>query len=232
MKKYSSPVRECMNKEQHVLENLTNKDTWRMFKIIGEFAEGFDTMRSLPICVTIFGSARSKEDSTIYKETEDLAFRVAKEGYGIITGGGLGLMEAANKGAYEANVASAGMHIHLPMEQEANKYLTHRCDFRYFFIRKVMFVKHSSAYIICPGGIGTLDELFEVFVLMQTDRVKKVPIILFKKDFWAPLLLWLESTVVKEHFLTKEELDTLYIVDSYEEIIEILKEEVPLSSVE
>lgn len=213
---------------RHVLKELANNDSWRMFKIIGEFAEGFDMMRALPASVSIFGSARTQKTDPLYSEVEKLSYLLGKNGYGIITGGGLGLMEAANKGAMEAGAISAGLHIQLPMEQAANEYLTHRCDFRYFFVRKVMFVKHASAYVVCPGGAGTLDEFFESFVLMQTDRVTTVPIILYKKKYWEGLLAWMRSVMVDGGFINSAELNTLHIVDTPEEVVHIVAQHVPL----
>ena len=213
--------KELRNCDQHVLEGLTGKDSWRMFKIIAEFAEGFDLMRDLPPSISIFGSARAGKETQIYSETEEISYLLGKEGYGIITGGGLGLMEAANKGALRAGTTSVGLHIHLPMEQEANSYLTHRCDFQYFFVRKVMFVKYACGYVVCPGGTGTLDELFETFVLMQTNRIARYPIVLYKKSFWQGMLSWLYETVEQELFINRQELDTLYIADTPHEVVEI-----------
>lgn len=213
---------------QHVLDGLSGKDSWRMFKIIAEFAEGFDLMRDIPPSISIFGSARATADSSIYKETKEIAYQLGKEGYGIITGGGLGLMEAANLGAMEANTTSVGLHIQLPMEQQANTYLTHRCDFQYFFVRKVMFVKYASGYVVCPGGAGTLDELFETFVLMQTNRIGRYPVVLYKRSFWEGMLEWLYKTVREESFIDKKELDTLHIADSPEEVVEIFRSTLPV----
>ena len=216
------------NCNQHVLDGLTGKDSWRMFKIIAEFAEGFDLMRDLPPSISIFGSARAGRDTAIYTETEQISYLLDKKGYGIITGGGLGLMEAANKGAMRAETTSVGLHIHLPMEQEANSYLTHRCDFQYFFVRKVMFVKYACGYVVCPGGAGTLDELFETFVLMQTNRIARYPIVLYKKSFWQGMLSWLYETVEQELFISKKELDTIHIADSPQEVVEIFSSSLPL----
>lgn len=215
-----------------MLDGLTGKDSWRMFRIMAEFAEGFDLMRDIPPSISIFGSARSKQSTAIYNETEEIAYLLGNKGYGIITGGGLGLMEAGNKGALRANTSSVGLHIHLPMEQEANAYLTHRCDFQYFFVRKVMFVKYACGYVVCPGGAGTLDELFETFVLMQTNRIARFPIVLYKKSFWSGLLSWLYETIAEELFITKEELDTLYIADSPQEVCDIITSNVPLEHIE
>lgn len=218
------------NCNQHVLDGLTGKDSWRMFRIMAEFAEGFDLMRDLPPSISIFGSARAGRDTTIYRETEKISYLLGKQGYGIITGGGLGLMEAANKGAVQAETTSVGLHIHLPMEQEANQYLSHRCDFQYFFVRKVMFVKYACGYVVCPGGAGTLDELFETFVLMQTNRIARYPIVLYKKNFWQGMLSWLYDTVEQELFIGKSELDTLHIADTPHEVVEIFAHSASLPS--
>ena len=156
--------------QQYVIDTLSAKESWRLFRIMAEMVEGIDTLSALPPCVSIFGSARSKPEDELYRQTQDIAHGLVKAGYGVITGGGPGLMEAGNKGATEAGGPSVGLHIQLPMEQAANQYLLTRCNFNYFFIRKLMFVKYAVAYVVMPGGVGTLDELFEAFVLVQTHQ--------------------------------------------------------------
>ena len=167
-----------MRDRQHVVDDLTVKDTWRMFHILAEFVECFDVMPDAFPAVTIFGSARAHPNSASYKTTEELARLLVGNGFNVISGGGPGVMEAANKGAAETGGKSVGLHIHLPEEQQPNKYANIKLDFKYFFIRKVMFVKYAVAYVIMPGGFGTLDELFEALTLIQTDRIRSFPVIL------------------------------------------------------
>ncbi|MBR6673647.1 MAG: LOG family protein, partial [Mailhella sp.] len=165
------------NKQQYVIDALSAQESWRLFRIMSELVEGFEDLNGLPPCVSIFGSARPKEDNAMYQQTMQVAKALGQAGFGIITGGGPGFMEAGNRGAMEAGVPSVGLHIHLPMEQKPNDYLTVESDYRYFFIRKLMFVKHSMAYVVMPGGMGTIDELSEAFMLAQTHRIKPFPII-------------------------------------------------------
>ena len=167
-----------MREKQYVIDDLTIKDTWRMFHILAEFVEGFETLPDVYPAVTIFGSSRSRTNSSVYKATEDLARLLVENGFNVISGGGPGVMEAANKGAAEAGGRSVGLHIHLPNEQQPNKYANVRLDYKYFFIRKVMFIKYAVAYVIMPGGFGTLDELFEAVTLIQTNRIRSFPVIL------------------------------------------------------
>lgn len=209
--------------------NLTHSradDSWRMFKIMAETIEGFETLNSLPGCVSIFGSARAKPGTEAYEQTVTIASLLAQNGYGVITGGGPGLMEAANKGAWEANGESVGLHIHLPYEQKANDYLTTRCDFRYFFIRKFMFVKYALAYVVMPGGMGTMDEFSEAFVLAQTKRIKPFPIILYGKDFWGGLLDWIRNVMAREGYIDEAELDLVTLLDSPEDVLQFIKRHV------
>ncbi len=212
--------------QQYVLDSLSAQESWRLIRIMAETADGFEDMSELPPCVSIFGSARALPKSAIYRETEKVAKLLGKAGFGVITGGGPGLMEAGNKGAKEAGVPSVGLHIHLPMEQEPNKYLTLRSDYRYFFIRKLMFVKYSVAYVVMPGGMGTIDELSEAFVLAQTHRIKPFPIILYKSDFWKGFLHWLKDAMVSGGYIDDEELKLVTMCDSPEEVISIIRSRV------
>lgn len=215
--------------QDYSLEQLSNSESWRLFRILGEIVDGFEALSNLGPCVSIFGSARVTPDNPIYAETEQIAKLLVKAGYGIITGGGPGLMEAGNKGATEAGGVSVGLHIHLPNEQGANAYVKTRCDFRYFFLRKLMFVKYAQAYVVMPGGVGTIDELSEAFVLAQTGRIKPLPIILYQKKFWAGLIDWLKTTMVNDGYIRAEEVDNLItLVDTPEEVVEQLVRRVVL----
>ncbi|MCH5277123.1 MAG: TIGR00730 family Rossman fold protein [Desulfovibrionaceae bacterium] len=208
---------------QYVIDSLSAQESWRLFRIMSEVVDGIETLSELPHCVSIFGSARSKPDDPIYAQTECIARELVKAGYGVITGGGPGLMEAGNKGASEAGGPSVGLHIHLPLEQSPNIYTTTRCDFRYFFVRKLMFVKYSMAYVVMPGGVGTMDELFEAFVLIQTKRIKPFPLVLYGSDFWAGLLDWMKSSMVSQGFMNKEELDLITMCDSPDEVVHFIR---------
>ncbi|MGE4299384.1 MAG: TIGR00730 family Rossman fold protein [Desulfovibrionaceae bacterium] len=211
---------------QYVIDDLSTKESWRLFKIMSEFVEGFETLSDLGPAVSIFGSARVAPDSPLFAETERMAGLLAKAGYAVISGGGPGLMEAANKGAKEAGGTSVGLHINLPLEQAANHYQTVSAAFNYFFVRKVMFVKYAMAYVVMPGGIGTLDELFEAFVLTQTKRIKPFPIILYKSDYWAGMVDWLRDKMVSHGFVGAEELDMLTPMDTPEQVVAYIKRHV------
>jgi uncharacterized protein (TIGR00730 family) len=215
-----------MNDRQYVVDALTIKDTWRMFLILSEFVEGFETMPDVYPAVSFFGSARSKPNSSNYKTTELLAQLLVKNGFNIVSGGGPGAMEAANKGAAKAGGKSVGLHIHLPNEQAPNKYANVRLDFKYFFIRKVMFVKYAVAYIIMPGGFGTLDELFEAVTLIQTSRIKPFPVILMNSKYWKGLIEWIKETLLKEKAVSESDLDIINVTDDPQEAISIIKRSV------
>jgi uncharacterized protein (TIGR00730 family) len=212
-----------MREKQYVVDDLTVKDTWRMFLILAEFVEGFEVLPDAYPAVSIFGSARSLPGSPAYRSAEKIARLLVKNGFNVISGGGPGVMEAANKGAAEAGGKSVGLHIHLPKEQAPNSYANVRLDFKYFFIRKVMFVKYAVAYVILPGGFGTLDELFEALTLIQTKRIKSFPVILFDSSYWKGLLSWIKGTMVKEKSISKEDLDIFHVVDTAEEAVGIIK---------
>ncbi len=198
--------------------------SWRIFRIMAEFVSGFEMLRKYRLAATIFGSARSLPDDYWYKESQKLGYLLSKEGFAIITGGGGGIMGAANKGAYEAGGDSVGLNIKLPHEQRLNSYVTDSETFSFFFTRKVMLSFASEIYIYFPGGFGTLDEMFELVTLVQTGKVVKVPIILVGKEYWNPLFDWIQTTLLeKHHTINKADLDLFHIVDSAEEAHELIK---------
>jgi len=215
-----------MRERQYVVDDLTKNDTWRMFNILAEFVEGFDVLPEVYPAVTIFGSARCHPNSVNYKTTQTVARLLVESGFNVISGGGPGVMEAANKGAAEAGGKSVGLHIHLPQEQKANKYANVRLDFKYFFIRKVMFVKYAVAYIIMPGGFGTLDELFESLTLIQTKRIKSFPVVLIDSRYWQGLIDWIKDTLIKEKAIAESDLDIMTVVDTPEEAVRTIKRRV------
>ena len=215
-----------MRERQYIVDDLTKDDTWRMFNILAEFVEGFDVLPEVYPAVTIFGSSRSHPNSVNYKTTQTVARLLVESGFNVISGGGPGLMEAANRGAAEAGGKSVGLHIHLPNEQQANKYANVRLDFKYFFIRKVMFVKYAVAYVIMPGGFGTLDELFEALTLIQTKRIKSFPVILIDSQYWQGLIDWINGTLIKEKAISESDLDIMTVVDTPEEAVRIIKRRV------
>lgn len=212
-----------MHERQYLVDDLNVKDTWRMFNIMAEFVEGFDTLPEVYPAVTIFGSARIKPDSNTYKNTEILAGLLVENGFNVISGGGPGVMEAANKGAAEKGGKSVGLHIHLPKEQAPNPYANVRLDYKYFFIRKVMFVKYAVAYVIMPGGFGTLDELFEALTLIQTERIRSFPVILMDGPYWKGLLGWLKNTLVKEKSISPSDLDLITLMDKPEDVVSYIR---------
>jgi hypothetical protein len=214
--------------KQFLIDDFKIGESWRLFKIMGEFVEGVDNLHDIGPAVTIFGSARTEPDDPVYKKAEKIAALFAKNNFAVITGGGGGVMEAANKGAAEAGGTSVGLNIVLPFEQEPNKYSNINLDFNYFFIRKVMFVKYAFAYIIMPGGFGTLDELFESVTLVQTQRIKPFPIILVDSDYWSGLKEWITSRLLKEGKISPEDIDILQVMDNPEEIVNAVKKMVVL----
>jgi len=208
---------EQLLERQPVTPDFTRSDTWRVLRIMGEFVSGFDTLTTLGAAVTIFGSARVTEDDPMYQAATDLARNLAEEGFAVITGGGPGIMEAANKGAKEASGVSIGCNIELPFEQGTNRYVDVAINFRYFFVRKTMFMKYSEAFVIFPGGFGTMDELFEALTLIQTGKVRNFPIILFGSHYWKGLLNWIRGAMLAEHKISKDDLKLLVMTDSVEE---------------
>lgn len=215
-----------MTERQYLVDDLTIKDTWRMFHILAEFVEGFEVMPDVYPAVTIFGSARTHPNSNVYKNTEKLGRLLVESGFNVISGGGPGVMEAANKGASESGGKSVGLHIHLPSEQAPNKYANVQLDFKYFFIRKVMFIKYAVAYVIMPGGFGTLDELFEAITLIQTKRIRSFPVILVGTDYWKGLIEWVKNTMLEEKSISEQDIDLLRVVDDPEEAVAIIKRRV------
>lgn len=215
-----------MRERQYIVDDLTVQDSWRMFNILAEFVDGFDVMPEAYPAVTIFGSSRTARRSSRYRTTEKLARLLVENGFNVISGGGPGVMEAANKGAAEAGGKSVGLHIHLPNEQQPNEYANMQLDFKYFFIRKVMFVKYAVAYIIMPGGYGTLDELFESLTLIQTERIRSFPVILMGSKYWRGLIEWMKDTLIKAKAISESDLDIFSLVDSPEEAIKIIKKTV------
>ncbi|MGB6012619.1 MAG: TIGR00730 family Rossman fold protein [Desulfobacterales bacterium] len=209
--------------KQFVVDDLTLGEPWRLFKIMGEFVDGVDALHDLGPAVSIFGSARIKPNDAVYKKAQGIAELFVKNGFSVITGGGGGVMEAANKGAAEAGGTSVGLNIILPFEQEPNPFANVKLDFKYFFIRKVMFIKYASAYIILPGGFGTLDELFEAVTLIQTRRIKPFPLILVGSEYWAGLIDWIKDKLLGEKRISSEDLEILQIMDDPEEIVKAVQ---------
>jgi uncharacterized protein (TIGR00730 family) len=215
-----------MVEKQYLLDEMELSESWRLFKIIGEFVDGVEAMHDLGPAVSIFGSARIKPDHPYYQKTQEIAGMLADNGFAVITGGGGGVMEAANKGAAEKNGKSVGMNIILPMEQTPNPYANIRLQFHYFFVRKVMFVKYAFAYIIMPGGFGTLDELFEAVTLIQTHRIKPLPVILFGTRYWSGLIDWIKARLIDEKMISQVDLDILHITDDMDEVLRIVQQAV------
>jgi uncharacterized protein (TIGR00730 family) len=215
----------CVPTTAPVASDFTENINWRIFRIMAEFVEGFEFLAKLKKEVTVFGSARASAGSKYYNLAKELATKLGKEGYTIITGGGPGLMEAANWGAFEAGAESVGLDISLPMEQRRNQYVKKAMGFRYFFTRKVMLSASAQAYVFMPGGFGTLDELFEMAVLIQTGKMSdKVPIILVGRSFWEPMVKWIKKTMWDElRFIEKSDVELLQIVDTAEEAYRIIK---------
>ncbi|MBW1616931.1 MAG: TIGR00730 family Rossman fold protein [Deltaproteobacteria bacterium] len=212
------------NEKQYVINHLKNDESWRMFKIIGEFADGIEALHDLGPAVSIFGSARTKTDDPYYEKAEEIAYLFAKNDFSVITGGGGGIMEAANKGASEADGTSVGLNILLPFEDAPNKYSNIKIDFKYFFIRKVMLVKYAMAYIIMPGGVGTMDELFEAVTLIQTQRIKPFPVILVGTDYWAGLVEWMKEQMLSHGNISSCDIEKLKIMDDPEQIVKTIKD--------
>ena len=204
------------------LENI-EKDTWRVFRIMSEFVEGYEGLNHIKKGVSIFGSKRAKSTSPYYKFAYKTAFLLGKAGFSILTGAGPGVMEAANKGAKNSGAESIGLNILIPEQQIPNPYVSYILEFKYFFIRKVMFAKYSKAFVVFPGGFGTLDEFFEALALVQTERIPKFPIILFGSGYWKGLTTWLKNTSIKEGCLEGSDLKLFKIVDSPQEVVKIIK---------
>lgn len=209
--------------KQYLIDEMGLSESWRLFRIMGEFVEGVEEMHDIGPAVSIFGSARMKPDDPYYQHAVDISGMLAENGFAIITGGGGGIMEAANKGATEKKGKSVGLNIVLPMEQKPNPYSNIKVEFNYFFVRKVMFVKYAMAYVVLPGGFGTLDEMFEAVTLIQTKRVKPLPVILFGSEYWGGLVEWIKARLLEGHFISPKDMDILKITDDPEEILNIVK---------
>lgn len=202
-------------------QEIRTEDTWQIFKIMAEFVEGFEKLSKIGPCVSIFGSARIKGDSKYYKLAEEIAFKLTKEGYGIITGGGPGIMEAANKGSHKAGGKSVGLNIELPFEQSANAYIDpdKLIMFNYFFVRKLMFIKYAQGFVVLPGGFGTMDELFEALTLIQTRKIGKFPIVMVGNSYWAGMYEWIKTRVLEENNINEEDLKLFTLVDTADEAV-------------
>lgn len=212
-----------MPEKQYVIDAMTVQDSWRLFKILAEFVDGFETLGDTYPAVSIFGSARVKPGDETYEKAVEIARKLAQSGFHIITGGGPGIMEAANKGAREGGGKSVGLQIHLPLEQQANTFANIKLEFKYFFVRKVMFVKYGQAYIGMPGGFGTLDEIFEALTLIQTKRIKPFPVILVGKDYWGGMLDWVRSILLPRGYISADDLDLIDVLDDPDEIVHTIK---------
>ena len=211
-------------KEYKNWNEIKTNDSWAVFKIMGEFVEGYEKLAKIGPCVSIFGSARTPKDHPYYALAQRIAKRITDLGFGVITGGGPGIMEAANKGAYENGGTSVGLNIELPFEQHSNAYIDkhNSIDFDYFFVRKVMFVKYAQGFVVMPGGFGTLDELFEAITLIQTKKVDKFPIILVGREYWQGLYDWIKNTLAQQRSISPEDLELVELVDTEDEVVEIL----------
>ena len=205
------------------ISDLAKEESWRMFRIMGELVEGFDKLSGIEPAVTIYGSSRPGVDDELYTQTEEIARKLGDLGFSIITGGGPGLMEAANKGALKAGVTSVGLNIELPEEQICNPYTTKSITFNHFFTRKVMLVKYATAFVIMPGGLGTLDELTEILTLMQTHKIKPFPVVLFDSKYWKGFLDWLRSSLLTRNFISEDDFNLLRVCDYPDEVIETVQ---------
>jgi hypothetical protein len=209
--------------KQFLLDDMTLRESWRLFHIMAEFVEGFENLSDLQPAITFFGSARCHKGEELYESTYELAKMLAKNGFNIITGGGGGVMEAANKGAKEGGAKSVGVNIELPFEQKPNPYSTIKLSFRYFFVRKVMFLKYAMAYVVMPGGFGTLDEFSEALTLIQTKKMRPFPIVLVGSSYWAGLIEWMKATQLSTGKISKEDLEIFKIMDDPQQIVDYVK---------
>ena len=219
---------EPMTEKQYVINDINIQDSWRMFRIMAEFVDGFEALAKYHPAVSIFGSTRVRPGDAVYQKAEHIGKLLAENGFAVITGGGPGVMEAANKGAFSAGGKSIGLNIELPLEQKPNPYTNITLNFRYFFVRKVMFVKYAVAYIILPGGFGTLDELLESITLIQTKKIRPFPVILVGSDYWRGFLDWMKEVVLKDEKISLADLEILQLIDEPGEIIKTIKKTVIL----
>ena len=203
-------------------DDYKTSDSWRVFRIMGEFVSGFDELATVTRGVSIFGSARTSPDDPLYESVHQTAYLLGNAGFEIITGGGPGVMQAANQGAHDAGVVSVGCNIELPFEQSTNPYLTKSLTFKYFMVRKTMFIKFSNAYVIFPGGFGTMDELFEALTLIQTKKIRNFPVVLFGSQYWRGLLAWLTSTMLNEKMIADEDLALIHLTDSPQDAVDFI----------
>lgn len=209
---------------ERIPNQLMFEDPWRVFRIMAEFVSGFDQFADIEHAVTIFGSARTKPENPVYQKTVKTAELFVKEGFAVITGGGPGVMEAGNRGAVQSGGQSIGLNIDLPFEQKPNPYITRLINFHYFFVRKVMFLKYAKAFVVFPGGFGTLDELFECITLVQTKRVQACPIVLVGREFWGDMVKWIENKLLGEKNISEADMKLFHVVDEPEEIVKIVKD--------
>jgi len=212
-----------MLERQYLIDAISVNDSWRLFKILAELVDGFETLSDVYPCVSIFGSSRVRPGEETYEKTVTIAKKLAENGYHIITGGGPGIMEAGNKGAREGGGNSIGLNIHLPMEQKPNSYADIQLDFKYFFVRKVMFIKYAQAYVGMPGGFGTLDEIFEAITLIQTKRINPFPVILVGSDYWGTLWDWMRANLLERKLISSEDVDLVTILDDPDEVVKTIK---------
>jgi uncharacterized protein (TIGR00730 family) len=212
-----------MVERQYLIDAISVNDSWRLFKILAELVDGFESLSDIYPCVSIFGSSRVSPSEEIYEKTVTIAKKLAENGYHIITGGGPGIMEAGNKGAREGGGRSIGLNIRLPMEQSPNPYADTQLEFKYFFVRKVIFVKYAQAYVGMPGGFGTLDEIFEAITLIQTKRIKPFPVVLVGSDYWGTLWEWVRGKLLKHRFVSSEDVDLVTILDDPDDVVKTIK---------
>jgi hypothetical protein len=212
-----------MSEKQYLLDAITMNESWRLFKILAEFVDGFETLSDVHPCVSVFGSARIQPGDEAYEKARMIAKKLAQSGFNIMTGGGPGIMEAANKGAKEGGGKSIGANIRLPLEQECNPYADIKLEFKYFFVRKVMLVKYAQAYVAMQGGFGTLDEIFEAITLIQTKRIKPFPVILVGSDYWSSLWDWVRDTLLTRKLVSSEDMDLVTILDDPEDVVKMIK---------
>jgi uncharacterized protein (TIGR00730 family) len=217
--------RERLKRSEALFRDMCEEDPWRIFRIMAEFVESFEQMGRQGPLVTVFGSARTQPGHPEYDEAVEMGRLIVENGFGALTGGGPGIMEAVNKGAFDAEGNSVGLNIKLPMEQHANPFLTTTIDFRYFFIRKVNFLKYTSAVVAFPGGFGTLDEFFEAITLVQTEKIEEVPMVLVGKDFWTPVIRWFEETLLTRDKIAPEDMNLFVVVDTAAEAMDYILRE-------
>jgi uncharacterized protein (TIGR00730 family) len=208
-----------MEEKQYLVDALSVDESWRVFRIMAEFVDAIEELSRIGPAVSIFGSAREAPGGTYYEKAREVARLLGKKGFGVITGGGPGIMEAANRGASEANVRSIGMNIQLPFEQKPNPYANLSIAYKYFFIRKVMFVKYAMAYVILPGGFGTMDEFFEALTLIQTKRIRSFPVVLMGSEYWGGLMDWMKETMLREGKISEEDLDLIQTIDEPDQVV-------------